>query len=730
MPRRATPLVGRAGELAQLEQLLAGSTERGAIVSGDAGVGKTRLLAEVLDRAERASIRCLAGHCLDFGEASLPYLPFSEAFGRLAETDPALVEQLLTRFGPIGRLLPPGPGSALSRSGEDPARLDRAGLYDSVQSGLEAIAEDQPVLLLIEDVHWADQATRDLIGFLLARLRSNRLSLLVSYRTDDLHRRHPLRRALAEWSRLPRVRRVHLDPLSATEVRSLVTAIRPSGLSEDELGRIVERAAGNAFYAEELASAAGQDRQAGAGDGLPGELAELLLIRLDRLSELAGELVRLAAVAGGRIGHEQLVELADRPDRPDRAGAAAELEAALREAVDEHVLEPVDIGYTFRHALLSEAVYDDLLPGERVRLHAAFARLLAGQPGSANAAQLARHARRSNDLAGAFAASILAGEQAMDLAAPQEAMRHFETALELLGSVPAPADRDWTQLVLAAADAAGDAGHPYRALAIVRDALERPPVGLADLDHARLLLGLANRSLLVDADNDAAAATTAALQLVPAQPPSQLRARLAALHAHASVALGRDVDGARWAQEAIELSGQLGQPEAAADARTTLGLIERRSGDPDAAAQQLRAVAEQAQAGGELTIELRSRYTLATLHHEQGQLPAALVAFQTAANRARETGRQWAAYGIEARALAGMVQYELGDWDGALRTVDVAGQAAPATAAGLLTAVGLAVRAGRGETEALSLLPMLRQRWQSEGLVGALAAGPAIELLA
>ncbi|MEO9237308.1 MAG: helix-turn-helix transcriptional regulator, partial [Jatrophihabitantaceae bacterium] len=512
--------------------------------------------------------------------------------------------------------------------------------------------------------------------------------------------------------------------------RSLVTAIRPSGLSEDELGRIVERAAGNAFYAEELASAAGQDRQAGAGDGLPGELAELLLIRLDRLSELAGELVRLAAVAGGRIGHEQLVELADRPDRPDRAGAAAELEAALREAVDEHVLEPVDIGYTFRHALLSEAVYDDLLPGERVRLHAAFARLLAGQPGSANAAQLARHARRSNDLAGAFAASILAGEQAMDLAAPQEAMRHFETALELLGSVPAPADRDWTQLVLAAADAAGDAGHPYRALAIVRDALERPPVGLADLDHARLLLGLANRSLLVDADNDAAAATTAALQLVPAQPPSQLRARLAALHAHASVALGRDVDGARWAQEAIELSGQLGQPEAAADARTTLGLIERRSGDPDAAAQQLRAVAEQAQAGGELTIELRSRYTLATLHHEQGQLPAALVAFQTAANRARETGRQWAAYGIEARALAGMVQYELGDWDGALRTVDVAGQAAPATAAGLLTAVGLAVRAGRGETEALSLLPMLRQRWQSEGLVGALAAGPAIELLA
>ena len=108
MPRRSTPLVGRTAELAELQQLLDGAPERAAVVSGDAGVGKTRLLAELIDRAEQAGVLCLVGHCLDFGDANLPYLPFGEAFGRLAAAEPDLVEQLRSRFGPIGRLLPAG----------------------------------------------------------------------------------------------------------------------------------------------------------------------------------------------------------------------------------------------------------------------------------------------------------------------------------------------------------------------------------------------------------------------------------------------------------------------------------------------------------------------------------------------------------------------------------------------------------------------------------------------
>jgi DNA-binding NarL/FixJ family response regulator len=733
MPRRPTPLVGRAVELGELELLLDGSPERAAIVSGDAGVGKTRLLAELIDRAEQAGALCLAGHCLDFGDANLPYLPFGEAFGRLAAAEPGLAEQLRSRFSPIRPLLPAGTGAlpagtepateagSLPAGGQpeaDPGRLDRAALYDGVLGALEAAAEHSPVLLLIEDVHWADQASRDLLGFLLARVRSRRLSLVVTYRSDDLHRRHPLRRALAEWARLGGVRRVQLAPLTADEVRSLVGALGPAALSESELGRIVERAAGNAFFAEELVSAT---QHAGSADALPAELADLLLIRLDRLSDQARDLVRLVAVAGGRIPHDLLGEVSGWP--------SGQLEEALREAVEAHVLEAVgEVGYSFRHALLSEAIYDDLLPGERVRLHASFARTLEGRQ-AASAAELAHHARRSHDLPAAFRASVQAGDEAIGLAAPQEAMQHYEAALELLPSVPAPERSDWIRLILATAGAAGDAGHPFRSLAIVRDALDRPPPGLEPEERARLLHAVGYHALNVDSDTEAFTATTAALQLVPAEPPTVLRARLAALHAHAAVVLGRDVDGARWAQEAIEIALRLDRPEVATDARTTLGTLERRAGDPAAAAAQFSSAADQAQAAGELGAELRSRYSLGALHYERGELPQALAAFQAAADRAQQTGRRWASYGIEARALAGLVQYELGDWDASLATTDIVGQHPPMTAEALLTAVSLAVRAGRGELAVVQALPRLRPQWERDGMLGVLTAGPIIDLL-
>ncbi len=734
MPRRVTPLVGREAELAELEPLLGDSSERVAIVSGDAGVGKTRLLAELMDRAQLAGVRSLTGHCLDFGEAGLPYLPFGEVFGALAAADPQLVDELLTSFAPIGRLLPAGtehsagtehPGATgsdqLGADGVEPGagRIERVALYDAVLGALEAAASRLPLLLLIEDVHWADPASRDLLGFLLARVRSARLSIVLSYRSDDLHRRHPLRRALAEWTRLPRVGRVQLAPLSPAEVRTLVSSISPAVLDESELHRIVERAGGNAFFAEELVSATAH---AGTGDALPAELADLLLIRLDRLSQAALELVRLAAVAGGRISHEMLATVSGRPD--------LELDEALRESVDAYVLEAVGgSGYGFRHALLSEALYDDLLPGERVRLHALFARVLGERAGTGSAAELAHHARRSHDLPAAFAASIQAGDEAMDLAAPQEAMQHYEVALELLPAAQPQPPGCWVRLVMATSDAASDAGHAFRAVALVRDALKAAPADLGPTERAKLLFTFGTRALQAESDTDAFAATTAALQLVPADPPTAFRARLDAVHAHAAVALGRDVDAARWAQEAIAIAEAVSQPAVAADAQTTLGLIERRAGDPAAAAAHFEVVAEQAQASGELAAELRSRYNLGTLHYELGHLPQALMAFQTTAERACRTGRRWAAYGLESRALAGLVQYELGDWDGCLATTDLTGQDAPPDAGMVLTAVALSVRAGRGELAAVQLLPQLRPRWHRDGMLGALSAGPFVELL-
>jgi DNA-binding CsgD family transcriptional regulator len=406
----------------------------------------------------------------------------------------------------------------------------------------------------------------------------------------------------------------------------------------------------------------------------------------------------------------------------------SQLDAALRDAVDDHILEPRgEDGYGFRHALLAEAIYDDLLPGERVRWHACYARALSKDDVEGTAAELARHARESHDLPLALEASVRAGDEAMTVAAPEAAMRHYESALELLPNVPGAAT-DQASMVLATADAASAAGHQFRAISLVRHALSDIGNRISSAERAELLYALATAVLNVDLDDEALMASTEALGLVPAQPDSPLRARLAALHARAAMSLGRDVEAARAAQEAIDMAARLGTPEAAADARTTLAVIDRRAGEPAAAARQLAAIAAEAHAAGSITVELRSWYSLGTVYYEQGDLDRALEAFGNGMSTAHQTGRDWAAYGLEARTLAGLAEYARGNWDESIRLADVRGQGAPPIAEALLTAMGMAVEAGRGDLTALELLPRLQPRWERDGMLCVLTATAAIEL--
>ena len=700
--RPVAPLVGRAGELAQLLTLLdraENETASVAIVGGDAGVGKTRLLAELIGAAGGRETLVLIGHCVDLGDAPPPYLPFSEAFARLAADDSAPADSIVREFPAIARLLP---GRSSRTEGD---RVDRGELFEAVLGALSFLASSTPVLLVVEDAHWADQATRDLLGFLFARIGSERLGIVVSYRSDDLHRRHPLRPTLAQWARLPVVTRIGLEPLAAEDVRALVRSVQTGPLAEPDLADIVSRAEGNAFFAEELLAAAEQMDS----HQLPWHLADLLLVRLDRLSDDAREVVRAAAVAGRTVPHGMLADVLGMP--------GARLDAALREAIDEHVLHLTRTGggYAFRHALLAEAVYDDLLPGERVRLHGAYATVLAQHP-ERSRAELARHALASQDLETAYQASVQAGDEAMSVAAPQEALQHYETALGLRAQLPEVAADNAIALIVAIVDAALAGGHAARGRRLASQGLAELPSDACDDDRAQLLYAVARAAVDSEGEGESMDAAGEALRIIPPD-PSLFRVRLAALFSRINLIRGRDVDAERWAREAIAQADEISRPAAAAEARTTLAMLQRRASDPDEVAAFLGEVAEQARADGEAAAEIRSRYNLGSLYLEVGRLAESEKSYTDAWHRAQALGRPWSLFGADARARVVELRYMRGEWDEAIRMATTAGESPPGVAAARIAGAALLVRSGRGEQGVLAAADALEDWWPRESLV-------------
>jgi DNA-binding CsgD family transcriptional regulator len=716
-----TPLVGRRHELeelARLAGLTAGSTPGVVLLAGDAGVGKTRLLMELRDQAEGAGWRTLAGHCLDFGDSALPYLPFTEILGRLAQEAPSFVTGVSDAHPAVRHLLP-GQRVLFGAASGDSEDVERTELFETVHAVFERLAADGPLLVVVEDVHWADQSTRDLLGFLFQRRFSGPVSVVASYRSDDLHRRHPLRTAVAQWSRIPGVHRLPLGPLSDTAVRRLVRSLHGGHLSEADLRAIVSRAEGNAFFAEELVVAT----EAGART-LPGDLASLLMVRVDQLGEDTRQVVRAASCAGRQVSHDLLAAVVGLDP--------ARLDAALRDAVDSNVLVPSGTSYSFRHALLGEAVYDDLLPGERVRLHAAFADALSRHVAQGTAAELARHARAAHDVVTAFRASIDAGDDAMAVGGPDDAARHYELALELAGD---PARRpeglddvDVVSLTARASEALIASGDPHRAMQLVSDQIDRLGTEASAEERTRLLVALATAALMADADVDALDLTTEALGLVGPE-PGVLRAKVLNVHAHANASRQRVDEAVRWAGEALDLAREVGLPRVVLSATTTLAKLEERAGDPETSRRSLERIVAQARADGDVTAELRGLHHLGALYFELGRLEEAVEAYAAASRRAVDVGRPWAPYGFDARLMGAITAYVAGRWDEVLRTTDVTGESPPAMAEAFLTAVALSVAAGRGEVSALERMERIRPWWDRDGFAAILSGAAAIDLL-
>lgn len=710
-------LVGRDAELAEVASLLGVRSSAGdvpgtaVLLSGDAGVGKTRLLTELRDLAFTEGWQVVAGHCLDFGDSALPYLPFSEVLGRLAVDLPAVVDEVATRHPALARLQP-GRRMMGHQDREESGALDRGDLFEAVHALVDAASAQAPLLLVIEDTHWADQSTRDMLSFLFSRPFTGPVAIVASYRSDDLHRRHPLRRQVAEWGRIRGVQRIALSPLPDDAVRTLIAELVPEGLAEKELADIVDRAEGNAFFVEELTSAA-----AGPGRWVPDDLADVLLVRLDRLDDTARHVVRAASVAGRRVAHDMLAAVSEVGD--------GELDEGLRKAVEMNILVANEGRYSFRHALLGEAVYDDLLPGERVRLHGRYVEALQSGAATGTAAELARHARLAMDLDTALTASIQAGNEARQVGGPDEAAFHYQQALQLLVDPRrcAQVDLDLSKLVVSAAEALSASGDPERAVKVVAEQVERLPVEAPTTWRARMISTQAHMMMMVDNTDDPIGVSEDAVALVP-DGESGLRARVLATHARVLAGYGRYEEAQAFGMEALTLAERLDLAELAADVITTLSGL-KKAGPKEGLRQALRDAVARAETAGALDSELRARYLLGRSYEDWAEFDETIAWFDSTVVRGVEAGTPFAPYAFEARWQLAWVYDVLGRWDDAMVLTDVASDNPPPIPRALLEPLRLQIRLARGEDIAPDARA-LRKFWAREGGVAINAA--AVEM--
>src|SRR5690348_8741228 len=592
-PMQSPVFVGRREEVASLTALLerAADGEPGfAIVAGEAGVGKTRLVTELAGQAADSGFTVLAGHCVELGAEGLPVAPLIDALRTLARTTART--ELADVLGParrgLGRLLPElDPGGAAEPAADG---VQVSQLLELVLGLLARLSARRPLLLVLEDLHWSDQSTRELVAFLIRSLRGVRVVLLATYRSDELNRRHPLRPLIASWDRLRTVQHVELRRFEPGEVAAQLGAILGTEPAAGLVDLVFDRSGGNAYLVEELA---GLVRGGGDPADLPPSLADVLLSRVDALSPQAQRLLRTAAVAGRSVPDKLLAEVAGVAD--------AEFYAGLREAAEGPLLGVDHPGrsYASRHALTRDAVYEDMLPGERGGLHAAYGEALTRDPDLAGddaavPAALAHHWYAALDLPRALPASIAAARHAVTSFAPAEAQRHLERALEIWPRVPDAAERtgvDQAEVARLAGEAAYQAGAIDRSLSLFDQALAGLP---AEGDAVRRALVLDRRARTqrdTGRESESVATLEEALALLPADQVTRAHAVVLSSLAN-SVWRANDLDAAlSLAARAVQAAREAGAVQQEADSSITLGSVRGylSADNADAALDDLRA---------------------------------------------------------------------------------------------------------------------------------------------
>ncbi|MFF8954394.1 AAA family ATPase [Streptomyces sp. NPDC014894] len=684
--RSVSPVfVGRADELSALTgalglvsgSALAPASPQTLLVGGEAGVGKTRLIEELLAEAGRRDAVVAVGGCVEVGADGLPFAPFSTALralerrlpGRLAEAAEGQEDELARLLPELGR----HPRSGHGRYDEE----DTARLFELTVRLLERIAAERTVVLVLEDIHWADASTRHLLSYLFRTLRRGRLLCVATYRSDDVHRRHPLRPFLAEMDRLRTVQRLELTRFTRGEVRSQLVGILDAEPEPAVVDRVFDRSDGNAFFVEELARSMAE----GSTCGLSDSLRDILLVRVEALSDDAQRVVRVVAEGGSTVEYGLLLAVV-------RLGEDDLIEA-LRAAVGANILLATQDGdgYRFRHSLAREAVSDDLLPGERSRINRRYAEVLEADPAlvrrDERATRLAAYWYHASVPAKALPAVLRASVDARLRHAYSEQLRLLERAMELWDTVPDeiraglrpldhaeayPAcgcDPETTPLrfldLMAEAAVAGRlSSERERALKITKRGRQ---LAVAEGDPLRAAWFSVECSRLVSAlgRGDGWAELAEAQELVRGLPPSAVHAEVLAEAAGWRRLHTPGPDTLPIAERAVEYARMVGAEDIELRARFILGVLMVEAGDTDAGLAEMRAVRDRVVARGLPTLIGRIHVNLPAVLESVGRSQEAVDVMAEGIDLTHH-------YGLldsEAWILGNLAEscYALGRWD-------------------------------------------------------------------
>ncbi len=661
MARASEVFVGRVHELEELERaVLATRAGSGAtiLVAGEAGIGKSRLASELARRARDAGFEVLLGRSIDLVGTELPFQPFVEA------------------LRPLGRpLLADGstPGSQLRMFEDTLARVtDRAAAA--------------PMLLVLEDLHWADTSSLDLLVFLAHNLEDRQVLLLATYRADELSSAERMRRLAEGVRRSGSALLLELGPLESEELTTLLTSRSDSPLPAALTDTIAARSEGNPFFAEELLAAASDQR----GE-LPRALRDLLLQRVHRLDGQTQSLLQVASAVGRDVEYALLCAVAGLHE--------TEVRASLQQAVEHGVLvadQPTN-SFRFRHPLLAEAIYTTILPGEREELHARIADKLA-RSGAAGAAELAPHWATAGRSMEALTASVEAARQASAVFGLAEALSHLERALALWHAVPDAAELvglDLAELCSWASELASQTGAAPRAHELGRRAIEL--VGDANPHRSALLHVQLGEYLYETGSNEAGlAAVERAVELVPAEPPSPERAYSLGSLAGVLMVGWRHTESLPIAEQALALARRVGAPEAEVRALTVLGVDLAHLGRAEEGLAQIRPTLQLAE-------EVDDRVGLERAYGNFTDVLTRLGRPRESARLGREGLEATRRYGITSTLLT-CNQVEallaIGDWDEADRLSAAALRGIASSFRSSLLTVRAEVEIGRGEFDA------------------------------